>query len=425
MLLARRAAPRALFALGLAAATTVALGVAGHAGTTLTFDASADASAQHLLVHVPGAPLTDDLVDAGGNRAVARVNSLGTSQTRAAAPHPGDLAISAPGLVGGLAPLPVPLPAYPLVADSSFPSTPASDSSQGPLILTAASTADTSKGAADVQPATAGAAGATSHVDIVTSADKATATASTTVHGFSAGPLVIDGLRSTATVTRTVSGVTRKAELTAAEITVAGTGLTVDSRGITLAGTAIPLTAVAPVVDALKAAGIRLSYVAATETKDSISAPNLAVQLTMPVPPNPALAVPSVTYTVLLGQASATVHGSAFEDQVGGGSTGGVDPGTTSGSAGSTAGGTSTGDPTGLTGTPSLPSTSGGDGVNPVPPPSVPGTSTSGGSSPQLAQQASVTPVAWSATFYLALAGAAVLVVVVLTLVRYLGVRYP
>jgi hypothetical protein len=405
----------------LAAATTLALGVDGNAGTTLTFDASADASAQHLLLHAPGAPLTDDLVDAGGNRAVARVNSLGTSQARAAAPHPGDLVISAPGLVGGLAPLPVPIPAYPLVADSSYPSTPASDSSQGPLVLTAASTADTSKGAADVQPSTEGTASAISRVDVTTSTDKATATATTAVHGFTAGPLVIAGLTSSATVVRTPSGVTRKAALVATNMTVSGTGLAVDSRGITLAGTPIPLTAVAPLVDALKAAGVRLTYVASTQTKDSITAPNLVVQMTQAIPPNPGIAVPSVTYTVILGQASATVHGSAFDDEEGG-TTGGVDVGTSTGTTGSvgTPSGTSGG-----TGEPLLPGTAGSDGSSGVPSPTVPQGSTSGGTSPQLADQAAVTPVAWSATFYLALAGAALLVVLVLTLVRYLGVRYP
>ena len=87
----------------------MALGSATVAATLFTpsaraagsFQAAAIAEGVRYTVTVPGAPLSDQIADAGGPVAQASLDSLGTSRGFASLPYPGDTATGLPGLVAG------------------------------------------------------------------------------------------------------------------------------------------------------------------------------------------------------------------------------------------------------------------------------------------------------------------------------------
>ncbi|HEY0397116.1 MAG TPA: hypothetical protein VGF00_01930, partial [Acidimicrobiia bacterium] len=67
--------------------------------TPAPFTATASAMGTRIKITIPGGPLTDTPVDAGGPTAQATLDSLGTSQGYAAFPDPGAFVLSVPGLV--------------------------------------------------------------------------------------------------------------------------------------------------------------------------------------------------------------------------------------------------------------------------------------------------------------------------------------
>ena len=305
------------------------------------------------------------------------------------------------------------------MADSSFPTAKSARVAAGTVVVEAKSDQLASSSKANVEAATPGAPSGTAEVTITGTAEQAEAVALTKLSGLEVGPLVIEGLRSSAKVVRSGSGLKRESSLSAVGVSVAGTPLTIDDRGINVAGTTLPYQDSSALVGVLAQAGITLAYQAGFETKYGVVSPNLTISVRQPVPDNPVASVPSVTYTFILGEASASVGGQAFTD---------ADPVVTPEQP--------TSEPAPVLDpeapvVPSLDSGSApldpGTAVSPpvVDPPAAQPQAPAPVTTPQFATRASVEAVAWSTSFYLALAGAALLVVLVLTLVRYLGVRYP
>src|SRR5665213_1233207 len=150
------------------AAGGVALMIVGSAGmamasgapnvTSFTVSARGDAIAVEIID--PSAPLfpNGEITDATPGTAQATVDALGESNAFASSPYPGDSIAGLPSLVNGLGGsggLP-PLPSYPFIVNTSYPSTPAADQTQGPYRLAATSSPDASSASARTGVVTTG-----------------------------------------------------------------------------------------------------------------------------------------------------------------------------------------------------------------------------------------------------------------------------
>ena len=287
-----------------------------RAATEVNFDAVADASAARSSP--PGGPLADSPVDGGGSRATAAVSSFGVSRARAAQPHPGDLAISAPNLVR-----PFPAGSARPAAQCPSPRTrswrtrptpprraPASPPAQWWSRRRATSWRALQGERRGRHPRSSERDGGGDHHRHRRAGRGGRAHQAA---GLEVGPLVIEGLRSSAKVVRSGSGLKRQSSLSPSGQRRRDP-LTVDDRGINVAGTTLPYQDAGPLVGVLAQAGITLAYEAGRETKFGVVSPNLIITVRQPVPDNPVASVPSVTYTFILGEASASVGGQAFTD---------------------------------------------------------------------------------------------------------------
>jgi hypothetical protein len=284
-------------------------------------------------------PLTN-ATDAEGPAAFALVQS-GASTGHAAAPYPGDAALSALGLVGNG----VDSSLYPTSAQSQYPTrTHAAVSNVPGLSLTSDSTETRSKAVATAGgDATAGAGN-----DAGTSKSVATAECSPTVGitadadtdtealSFSGGTLRIGRVHSQAHSLTGLDGkVVIKSDLQFGQVTVAGQTVKISDDGFSAAGQVIPLPN--PAGDVLKGQGITLAYVAPVKDPDGrgITAPGLVVSVVLPLNQLGQGTSPStVTYT--FGRAYARTEGSLTAPSAGASSgSGGFGVGT-SGSGGGT-----------------------------------------------------------------------------------------
>ncbi|MCU1692603.1 MAG: hypothetical protein JWM64_1694 [Frankiales bacterium] len=414
----------------LAAVAAPALGAA-----TLSFDATVDATTGRYTVTVPGGPVADTIVDAGGNRAQSRLSSTGSSTAVASAPYPGDVVLGAPGLASTFG-VPVPVPEYPAYAQSSNPSRKEQVVVEGPITVSARSTEAASTGKAVV-----GAAGATSSeatASVQQDGAEVVAEGETLVRGVELGPIKIDAVVSRAVATRSPKGLTTSSTLRAVGLTVAGQAVTLDDRGLTLAGTTVPLGAAAPLVAAAERAGVSMRYLAPRKTPTGVVSGGLELSSTQAVPQVPGgPAVEEGTVTLVLGQTSASIAGAAFDDTVA--PTGGPPPATGNAPDAAEAPPAAADQPVAAGDDPAAaPSADDAPAVQAGvldPPAGDAGAAAAPAGAdpaPALADQQQVqllaargAPDAWSASFYVALAAGAVLSLLALTLVRLLGVRYP
>jgi hypothetical protein len=420
MLLSRQRMRRASVLTAAAALGVVLAPAAGMTATSLSFDATADATAGRYSVTIPGAPAADTIVDLGGSRAEARLSSNGDSTGRAAAPYPGEIILGLPGLANTFG-VPAEVPPYPAFAQSNNPTQPEQEVVVGgALTLLARSGAEASQASTVLAPD--GAPASTTSAVVQEKGGSVTATAVSEVRSVEAGPVKIAAVTSKASATRDATGLTTTSSTTVTGLSVTGQALTVDDRGIMLAGTTIPLEQAKPLLDALKQAGVTLELIEPSKSDEGIVSGGLRLAVTQAVPALPgAPAVETVTVALVAGQVSAFIPGAAFTDPEP------AAPGTDF-----------TVEPAGPVGPPLS-----GAADSPLPPtdafdPAVPDSvaaplpaATDPGPAPETAEPVGTrsaasfsVPDAWSASFYLAVAAGAVLTVLALTLVRLLGVRY-
>jgi hypothetical protein len=209
----------------------------------------------------------------------ARVTSSPDSAGFASAPYPGDDLISLVNTLGpavGVAP-----PPYPASVSSSVPGRPQQSTSlPAGYALLSTSTVTSSKATATVGAGQAGdaeLATSTAISDVHTTATGVLATATSSTDSFTAGPLVVSRVRSTATAVLDASGrTTLTSSIELGQATVSGQKVGLTREGLTVAGTDVPLPA-GQLTDALAAAGVSVTYLSETRTATSITAPGLAV----------------------------------------------------------------------------------------------------------------------------------------------------
>jgi hypothetical protein len=294
--------------LGAIAVLALSLGASRASAYDGRFSGVAAAAGVRVTLLLPNAPATNEPADLGAPVAQAALDSLGSSQGFASFPYPGDLVVSAPGLVAGFAPGTPSLPPYPLYVSSDHPLRPAASLSLGPLQLHATSTPSSSASSARVSTANADQPGGSlsATASLQNRGDGTViATSVGDTAGFSTGPLRIGSIRSTATVTLKSDGsVSRQSSLEIADVTVGGTKIGLGPQGVTLADRTVPLPSSSPVRSALEAAGIQVSYLSSENTKSGIVAAGIKISQVFSAP---TAGTGRIVY--LFGQSSAEVSG--------------------------------------------------------------------------------------------------------------------
>jgi hypothetical protein len=278
--------------------------------TFSTFDASASADGVRVGVLVPGAPLTSQLVDAGGPTAQAVLNGLGKSQAFASLPYPGDAALTLPNTVFPLVGLPEP-PPYPLIARSDSTTSPQASVNQPGVSMTAKS-ASRSSSASLAAGGVSGANGlAATTANAATTADDARgevlSTAQSTADVINVqGVLRIGHTRAKASATRPADGAVRTDSAFEADaVTIAGVSAAVTDKGIVLPGSTAPVPDTSGLSPVLDAAGISMRFLTPIKQADGVMSPGLAVSVKAPGLNGDVV----VTYT--FGRAAASASGVA------------------------------------------------------------------------------------------------------------------
>lgn len=246
-----------------------------------SFTLVADASGVTSSVIAPNLSVVDTLVELGGSVAQAELNSLGISQAFAANPTPGELVMTAPGLLAGLSGLPIPNEQFPTTVQSSHPAQPEQTAGMPPVSLAARSEARRSEALA-----TSGAEGigesrshAGVHVDPETGAS--IAEASVEAGPIVIGPVVIGRVTSSARSTVHPDGtrdVTTNFEVGA--VLVDGQGATITPDGLVLAGNEVPrLGATTP--EELASQGIDVRLIEGSEDPASGAATSPRIEITL------------------------------------------------------------------------------------------------------------------------------------------------
>ncbi|MFN2536659.1 MAG: hypothetical protein ABR549_00725 [Mycobacteriales bacterium] len=224
--------------------------------------------------------VTGTIFEVSAPIASARVTTDPDSTAFASAPYPGDDIISLINTFGPAVGLPP--TAYPLSVSSGYPGKgEASTSAPAGYTLTAKSTEKTSKssastGAGAAGPASVGSSVATSDVK-GQSGGVAAAVATTDTDSFSVGPLQLSRVASRASADLGLDGSVKLAsKMELGDVTVSGQRVGLTRAGLTVAGTAIPLPA-GQLTDALKAAGITVTYLAEERTATSVIAPGVLI----------------------------------------------------------------------------------------------------------------------------------------------------
>lgn len=274
-----------------AALTLAATLVAGVSVTPASADGSfrtlAAADGARMTVVAVNGPATNVPVDLGAPVAQASLDSLGTNQSFASQPYPGDLAVSAPGLMAGVSNGQVAPPNYPLYVSADYPIRPEQTVEQPGYQLKATAAAGEVAASARSGEASAerSAVASTAAARTVTDGGTVTGDASTIATGFAAGPLTIGRISSTASVTRQPDGaITRRSALDISGARIGDTAVSITPQGITVGTASTPVPDGAGVQKVLSDAGVTVKYLAGSDTENGLVAPALEVSWTKAVP---------------------------------------------------------------------------------------------------------------------------------------------
>jgi hypothetical protein len=396
---------------------------AGASSTTVVFQGSSSAYGVRLTETVPNGPLSSTLLDGGGPTAQAQLDSIGGTHGYAAFPDPGPFIISLPGLAAGLMQLPTSLPQYPLQV-SADQVTPKAEIGAGVYDIKAAAADDSATATAAFGVDLGVRAALSKSTASVTVQDDGSviATATSDLEGFAVGPLTIGQVRSTATKRIDKNGkITTTSDIKVNALAIGGIVIPLPLNGLNLApGVTLPIS-LTPALEALLASSkITIKTLTPQQNGNTITAPAVEVDGTIPSQElKLTLGTADGSYSLVLGQASATMIGTAppvFSQPP---ASGGVPPAVALPPA---AGGVLPSDTTPLTTSPPLPtSSSSGPAPATSAPPSAPPTL-----QPKLADslRALSGPFGVSGTYFV-VAMLAVLAFLIGHLVRTIGVRGP
>jgi hypothetical protein len=272
----------------------------GRVGATAAVGFSAVASAEGIrsFVFAEGAPVANTPFDGGSPVAQASLDSNGASTAFGSVAYPGDLAVSAPGLIAGLGAGRVPpVPNYPVIAraDSTKPHDAVS---QPGVAMTADATGDDANASAAVGASSAGA----SAPDIRTSASVVraqgglpTALGQTTISALSIGPVKIGEIRGAARTALRGDGTrARSSSFEVSGLEVAGLRASYGTDGLQVGGTKVPADLSSPGGEAFREAlaqqGVELRLFSEQRTAVGVVSGGMQVAIAVanPTPVSPA-----------------------------------------------------------------------------------------------------------------------------------------
>jgi hypothetical protein len=261
-------------------------------------------------VSIPNYLIIQNFVDGGGPTAEAQLDSLGTSQGFASFPYPGETAVSLTGLAGILTGLS--LPSYPLIVNSSYPTTDTDTIDQPAYHLDTHSDQTTSSSLAQLgEAAQSGslAGGATSTASVTAEPGGPVVSKAETQMGLTIGAISISGLDATAQVTQAPDGtITKASSLQIAHLTVAGLPIGITDQGLAIGSTTIPLGGIDSVTKLFAIPGTQIQFIPQQSTADSVTSAALQITTSQNIPSINQTA--DVTYTV--GSVVASANGSLF-----------------------------------------------------------------------------------------------------------------
>ena len=343
-------------ALGSVAVPTAFLCTGAASAETLpSFDAVASAYGVQITATNAGIPLGLTL-EGSGPTSAAQLTDVGVSSGFASFPFPGTTVAGLPGIAGAVAGFPT--PAYPLIATSDLGGDPQEVNYPGISLRSASSATQVDAVAVVGQPASGGTA--VSHIEQEPDGS-VTSTARTAFDALNlSGLLRLSGVESSAEVTAdgATGNLTRTASLSVGRLTIPGTHITLPTSTpavaplpnpapglpqapplefpplpVAFGGQTVPATDIGfrdgnfsitlpvpdgktetyalpadVVIEALKQAGITVTFEAAEETETGITAPVLSFAYTTgDIPPNPSGFAGPVPITYLLGRSIANV----------------------------------------------------------------------------------------------------------------------
>ena len=275
------------------------------------FRTTAAADGMRITYAAPGYLLFNTLADLGAPTAQVLVDGFGNSTGFASDPYPGDTVGGAPGLLKGSG-APEAIPDYPLIVQTSYPSTPDAKNDGGVYFLKANSKELESSSEARASSPTgdtrSGFTQSTSHA-VREDSGAETGEAETTAESLEFGPaLRIGRVHSRSKVSVSSSGtLTREVEFQVGEMTIAGQSVALTDKGLTLLGSSTPLPASDPLMQILSADSISVHYLAGSEDPDGVVSPALEVTQQQPTPLGP-----TTYFTYTIGRTSA--HAAPGED---------------------------------------------------------------------------------------------------------------
>jgi hypothetical protein len=232
------------------------LGPAGAAEPTTVFEVLTTAVGVSVSsTQRPAASVvTGGLVDSSAGYSSSALSSAGASATAAAAFYPGDLVSSGPALLcSQFLPCPVPPPAYPLLAQASWPERPAASADSPAPAGTAHATAAAEATSGTTELASSTAPGTPVVVSIGSQSTRTRAWADSTgahvrassaLHDVVVGPLRIALVKATDEVDVTAGGtVTDRPRIELAGVTFAGLAASIDENGVHVLGVSQSLPA--------------------------------------------------------------------------------------------------------------------------------------------------------------------------------------
>lgn len=282
--------------------------VSAVAPSQVTFRASASAEGVRTGIAATGAPVSNHVVDGASPIAQAAIDTTIGSSALSSVAYPGDLIVTAPGLVAGASGGATSgvVPEYPLVAVAGSTTTPESRVDVPGSSMRAAADARMAAATAKSGAAADGPGNATffASAEVEVGANSVVrATAASSADAVTIGPLVLGHVAARSTSTRAVGAeVTRDAALDVTGMTVGGIGVQLTGDGLVLAGTTIPVAG-SPLQEVLDGAGISVRFVAEEKTADGIVSAGLVVTRTQELP----TVISPATVTYIFGRAAAGV----------------------------------------------------------------------------------------------------------------------
>jgi hypothetical protein len=247
-----------------------------------SFSGTASAYGVQINVSIPNYLIIQNFVDGGGPTAQAQLNSLGTSQGFASFPYPGATAVSLTGLAGILTGLS--LPSYPLIVNSSYPTTGSDSINQPAYHLTTQSTATEASSTAQLGEFSSSGSlggGAISTASVTQNPDGSVISQAETDISLAIGAVSLTGLDSSATVTQAADGtVTKTSSLKIGNLDVAGIPIGVTPQGLEIGSTTLGLGVIADITRLFSTPTTQIQYIPAVSTADSVTSAALEINST-------------------------------------------------------------------------------------------------------------------------------------------------